>query len=87
MSTLHVYANDVKEWFVATSRDEAITVARAYLRDVCGVGEDEMDLEFDQEPDDKMLRITTDGLYEIREQTCAAWAKENGVGFLCSTEF
>ncbi len=87
MSVLHVYANSVVEWYVTESLEAAIDVARAHLRDVVGVSEDEMDLDLEQEPDDKMLRITEDGLYEHREQTCAVWAVENGPGFLCSTEF
>ena len=41
-------------------------------------------------PADKVLAITTDDGpdgHEKRTQTCAEWAKENGRGFLCSTEF
>lgn len=84
---LHVYANSVTEWFVAESVDTAIDAARTHLRDVCGVTADEMDLDFTQEPDTKILRIWDDAHETQSVKTCVEWAKENGPGFLCSTEF
>lgn len=88
---LHVYANGVVDWFVAESLDDAKVVAAQYFDD-CGTPEDERDFDLEQEPDDKPLRIYNefaprDAADPFITDTCAAWAKQNGRGFLCSTEW
>jgi hypothetical protein len=49
--------------------------------------QDEMGLKWTQLPDDKVMKIHDDPDDEPITKTCAQWARENGRGFLCSTEW
>lgn len=82
---LHVYRNDVTEWFVAESLGDAVEVAREYLGEVCEMDPAEMDLDFSQEPDNKPLTMDDDGTRVVK--SAAEWAAENGKGFLMTTEY
>jgi hypothetical protein len=100
---LHVFANDVTEWVVAYSPEDAVkvweeTVGETYILDEYGG-------VFEQEPDDKELTIDEEEtikekaapvggvLVESREYskvyraTMRAWADARGRSFLCSTEY
>jgi hypothetical protein len=88
---LSVYANSVTEWYVAESPEQA----RAMLLEANSIShgpnipEAELDLEFTQEPDDKVLKLEIDesGDLQVKELTCAEWAAKNGKGFLATTEY
>ncbi len=88
---LHVYRNSVVEWFAAYSAEDAVLVAKGYLADVADFDEDEMDLDFTQEPDDKLLSVhnVDAGTREPKDETktAAEWAREYGRGFMFSTEY
>lgn len=79
--TLHVYENEVTDWVVTISEEEA----RKLLLDFFKSDEYE-DLEYTQCPDDQDLTITNDDTGK-ETHTCAEWCKMNGKGFLCSTEW
>lgn len=90
---LHVYANDITEWFVADSAEEAAIIAEEHGRK-CGMRVEEMGLVFEQVPDDRVLTIehevTRGGVHEgavKKSMTCAEWAALNGKGFLATTEY
>jgi hypothetical protein len=84
-----VYANSVTEWFVAESAEEAARFARDYYRDADITNEDEMDLSFKPEPDEKSLSLVIDdhGSDDPASKTCAQWAAERPKGFLATTEY
>lgn len=88
---LHVYSNDVVDWFVAESPEEAREFGIAYAKQ-CG-SDGEMYEEFTaddytKEPDDKLLTINDEREPEGKwTMTCAEWCRANGKGFLCSTEY
>lgn len=100
MADLHVYANDVVEWYVAESEDE---VWKLWLEQTGEKRDDYEDMTFDECPDDNLLKIfyedesdipnpLPNGAYVDHENhrvvaTHSAWAKLNGKGFLCSTEY
>lgn len=92
MSELHVFKNDVIDWVVAESVEDAKLAHDQYMKDIgadpYGADLYEADeLEWKAEPDDKVLSITDDDEGCRIEKTCATWAREKGRGFLCSTEF
>lgn len=87
MSELHVYRNDVIEWYVASSLEDAVAVAREYLDKTIGLHDDEMDLNLVQEPDNKILSIVDENSDTTKARRCSTWARLNGRGFLCTTEF
>lgn len=85
----HVYENDVTEWFVAESA--------AHARQLCldqnrllghQIPEEELDLDFRQCPDDKVLDMRDHGPTGERvKKTCAEFAAEMAPGFLGTTEY
>ena len=81
----HLYENEVTDWYVAESLDEAVELAKKYQVDV-GMDPDEMALEFTQTPDSRELSIVDDGGVKTKK-TAAQWAAQSEKGFLCSTEF
>ena len=86
MSTLHVYENEVTDWIVAESSDEA----RAIGLEQSGDSEEYKDLEYTQCPDDQPLTVHSDDGpvgNESETMTCAEWCAKEGKGFLCSTEY
>ena len=87
-ATMHVFKNEITEWVIAESPEDAVAV---FLEHVGGTREDHEDYDFDfvQCPDGEPLTIRTDdgpAGTERRTQTCAEWAAEEGRGFLASTE-
>jgi hypothetical protein len=83
--TLHVYTN-CTEWIVAESLKEARELYREYAIIGSGACEDELDLDFAQEPDDKLISISNDDSTATR-LTCDAWCQVNGKGFLATSEY
>jgi hypothetical protein len=79
---LHVYENDVIDYVVATSVEEAKELMSKAFDDV----EEYLETEYIQVPDDKELTINSDD-EGLLTHTCAEWCKINGKGFLCSTEY
>jgi hypothetical protein len=82
--TLHLYRNEVVDWFAAESLEQAITFARAHYQHEETFGDDMLVLK--QEPDDKVLTMWEDDT-PGRQQTAAEWALENGPGFWGSTNY
>lgn len=81
---LHLWRNQVVDWYVAESAAEAAVLARAY-QEVLGTDPEEMDLEFSQEPDDRALTfVHEDGRRETK--SCREWARDTPKGFWGSTE-
>lgn len=89
--TLHVFQSEC-DWVVAESLDDAFKVMLEHT------GETRKDLEeydadyFEQLADDHKVSIIDDGDLPSAEwtrttKTCAEWAKSDGRGFLCSTEY
>lgn len=86
---LHVFKNDVVDWFVAETAEEAKRLSIAYAKE-CGIDVELYDVDdnmFTQERDDKRLTINDDSESGKTTKTCAEWAAQNGKGFLCSTEY
>jgi hypothetical protein len=88
MADLHVYKID-PDRFVAESPEDAAAQAAEYYR---AMGVEPYDSEPDLQPEDKQLTINFEDDFEdgsTRRQTrsCAEWAKRNGRGLLCSTEW
>jgi len=84
--SLHVYENEVIDWIVAESEEEA----RAIGLSQSGDSEEYKDLEYTQCADDQPLTINWDDGPEGAGKmtlTCAEWCAKNGKGFLCSTEY
>ncbi len=87
---LHVFANEVTDWYAAESAEEAAQLCRQHhIDNKTGCDEDEMGLDFYQEDDDKIIGIVPDEDQSLPavKKTCKAWAMDNGKGFLCSTEY
>ena len=83
MEILHVYANDVIDWIVASSPEEARTLAIEEL----GSGHYDIESEeYELCSDDEPLTIRDEDKNERVTKTCAEWCADNGKGFLCSTE-
>jgi hypothetical protein len=82
---LHVYANEVVEWMVAESPDDAIKV----WEETTGMNyADEDGGTFEQEPDDKVIWIGfEENDEETERKTCREWANEKGRCYLCSSEY
>ena len=81
---MHVYENNVIEWVVAESVDDAKKVLREHYQNWdCG---DEIDLDFKQTPDERVLTRDECRGDAVRK-TAADWAKEVGRGFLMTTEY
>lgn len=82
--SLHVFKNDVTDWVVAESAADATNVL---LELGTGVAVEDLDTDWQQLPDDKVLAINFDECDGGRRaQTCAAWCAEKGRGVLGSTE-
>lgn len=91
--TLHVFHDDC-EWWVAESLEECWEL---FLKDK-GVSRDYYEAyEFEQLPEDKIISILcerdAEGVWrpsdggEYVEKTAAEWAKQQGKGMLCTTEY
>lgn len=84
MEQLRVYRNDVIEWVIAESPEEAAELAKEYA------GEPDPDWEtgpWRALPDDDTLAIEDEDLALVVTKTCAEWVASNGRGFLASTEY
>lgn len=86
---LHVWHNGY-DWVVAKDEADARAVEHEMIGDPC-THDDTCDCEgdgWDQVPDEAPLKIATgeDGAPPIVTKTCAEWVKDEGRGFLCSTE-
>jgi hypothetical protein len=90
MADLHVYCFDDCEWVVAESIDDAWAV---WSESIGQKREDWPDGAWEQEPDDKSMRIIVDDDGAISDQgerlelTCREWATREGRGYLCTTEY
>ena len=99
---LHVFSNDVVEWVVASSKQDAAAVYEETIGDPY---DPEEAGEFSLEPDDKRLTIHEDETIHQSEipqnavlvaedkfsktysATMAEWAAARGRSYLCSTEY
>jgi hypothetical protein len=80
---LHLYANSAIDWFAAESVEAAVAMARElYSEHECDP--DDMDLIFEQVPDDKILGLR-DGAELVGRKPAGQWARENGPGFFATT--
>lgn len=91
---LRVWKNSTTDWVVAyTAADAADLMLKQYLGDFPCANPEEFNLDFEAEPDDKMLLIVDESHYtkrrapRRRRMKCSTWAKKHGRGFLCSTEY
>ena len=82
---LNVYANNVVFWYVAASAEEA---GRMHCEDVACSMEDltKYELDFKQVPDDVEIAIVQAD-DTILTKTAGEWVKQNGPGFLATTEY
>jgi hypothetical protein len=87
MEFLHVYCNDVTDWFVAESAEEARQMGIKYNKDRFGGGDDYEEMEYHQVADNTHITINDDFYSKVITKTAADWCKANGKGFLCSTEY
>lgn len=85
MNALHLYRNEVVEWFAAETREQAVEIARTWMAEECGRCADEMDLDLRQEPDEKRLTMHEDDS-PAETKTASEWAAQNGKGFWGTTE-
>jgi hypothetical protein len=91
MPDLHVYKLG-PDWFVAESPEDALACAAEYYH---AMGVEPQDSEPALEPDDKLLQISRrvasceveSHVPAVDVRSCAEWAKSNGRGLLCSTEW
>lgn len=89
---LHMFKNEVTEWFIAYDVKDAQRIAREYYAEI-GLSEEEMEdsLDFEQEPDDKILTLTLEDAGPDEEDrvtmTAAEWCAHQGRGFWATTEF
>ena len=85
--SLHVYANDATDWFVAESVEEAMVLYRQWLKDSgCTMDESEI-TPFGQCPDEKIIQIKGDEHALPVSYPASKWAQINGKGFLCTENF
>lgn len=82
---LGVYRNDVIDWVIAESPEDATRVWEECMGDTWENCTGDDPPEWVRLPDDHALRIDNDGT--IVEKTCAEWVREQGRGFLGSTEY
>lgn len=86
------FRNDVVDWVIAETSDEATKI----LLETYGQDSDEpVDKEGYWAEVDPQSELSIndengpwqDGSYPLRTQTVAQWIEERGKGFLCSTEY
>ncbi len=82
---LHVFTDDC-EWWVAPNLAEAYAIRELHQGTAIEDG------ELEQEPDHKRMRIMTDDTPDgswtpLGFYTLAEWARQEGPGFLCTTEY
>ena len=83
---MNVYANNVIEWVVADSVEDAREVMREHYRNWdCGPIE-EADMDFEIVPGDKVLSLD-EGNEQTTKRTAKEWAALKGRGFLMTTEY
>lgn len=80
---LRVYRNEAIDWFIAESAEHAVHLARAHYAGL-GVDEDEMDLNFEQVPDNKVMTLR-DGATVVGRRTAAEWARLERAGHFATT--
>ena len=80
---LHVYRNEVIDWVIASSPEDA---ARVWEEHTSGAPYPEEYGTWRQLPDSDVLPMN-DEVEGHREMTCAKWASLNGRSFLGSTEY
>jgi hypothetical protein len=83
---MKVFANNVTDWVVAKDIEDAKAAYREHWNNVVGPSEDEMDLDFEQVPDDRVLTRDECRGEPVRK-TAAEWAASEPRGFLMSTEY
>jgi hypothetical protein len=84
---LRVWRNDVIEFFVASSAEDAAEFLTEQRKQEGSDPPDEDDAQFSACPDDKLLTIYLDTDEGQVTKTAAEWCVANGRGFLCSTEY
>lgn len=82
---LHVFTDDY-EWWVAPNLAEAYAIREQHQGTTIDDG------ELEQEPDHKRMKIVTEaesghGWTPLGFYTLAEWARQEGPGFLCTTEY
>ena len=81
---LHVYANDVTDWVIASSPADADAVSVEHTGAPIEPG---YELDWKRLPLDRVLNLHMDDGRGSVEQTCAEWIAEQGRSFLGSTEY
>lgn len=84
MEELKVYRNDIIEWVIARSPEDASDLVKEHA------GEPDPDWDtgpWRALPDDDVLTIEDEDLATVVTKTCAEWVASNGRGFLASTEY
>jgi hypothetical protein len=84
MSELHVFKNDVTEWVVAASPEDATQVL---LELGTSLSLEELDTDWVLLPDDATLPMNNDDDDERETKTCGEWASSHGRGLLGSSEY
>lgn len=73
----HLYANSVVDWFAADTKEQAVEAARKHYAEN-EYDRSEWDLDFTQEPDDKVLSCYCEDAPEGEDphirRTAAEWA-------------
>lgn len=87
-----VYRNQVTDWFVATSPQQAYQLWRRYMVEDVGENPDEFDdcpdvIAFHALPDNEPLTLRDISDESRTTKTAREWAQECSLGFLASTEW
>jgi hypothetical protein len=77
---MNLYANDVVDWVIAESPEEAKSIYLAFFGNDCPE-----DVEFELVPNYKILRMDMDGTKIT--QSAGEFVTQFGKGFLGSTEY
>ncbi len=84
--TQHLYRNEM-EWYVAPTLEAAVAVAREWQSVQCGIGDEDLDLDLRQEPDDKPMTLIDEDDNTKETLTCAEWAAQHGGGFFTTLDW
>ena len=82
---LGVYRNNVIDWVIAESPEDAARAWEEHMGVSWDDATDDGPPEWVRLPDDQVLRINEEGT--VVEKTCAEWVRDQGRGFLGSTEY
>lgn len=84
---LHIYTNEVTDWIIAASEEDANAVlSEHYDLPLEGLREEGLEITA-QWPDDKPLSIRDEHTDERKTQLPHEWASQEGRGLLCSNEY